>query len=163
MDFNKAIRGYLHLLDVLTIMLTLVVPMRNTKTSVACCVNLVSILYICSINSIEYNTIGVWITKWNQIFPHLSLLSVGSFSFMMINQSLSSTFDASGESMENALRACCKGIKIGKILIHREGDNGQQVWIKLLMYCFSCSLNLYFWCFDLSAVNLWETTKRHLR
>lgn len=29
--------------------------------------------------------------------------------------------------MENALRACCKGIKIGKILIHREGDNGQQV------------------------------------
>ncbi|KAK6269439.1 hypothetical protein POUND7_006544 [Theobroma cacao] len=32
-----------------------------------------------------------------------------------------------GESMENALRACCKGIKIGKILIHREGDNGQQL------------------------------------
>ena len=35
---------------------------------------------------------------------------------------------SSGESMENALRACCKGIKIGKILIHREGDNQQQVW-----------------------------------
>ncbi|KAJ6422974.1 hypothetical protein OIU84_023994 [Salix udensis] len=33
----------------------------------------------------------------------------------------------SGESMENALRACCKGMKIGKILIHREGDNGQQL------------------------------------
>ncbi|MQL68001.1 hypothetical protein Taro_000229 [Colocasia esculenta] len=33
----------------------------------------------------------------------------------------------SGESMENALRACCKGIKIGKILIHREGDNAQQL------------------------------------
>ncbi|XP_054797710.1 uridine kinase-like protein 3 [Prosopis cineraria] len=35
----------------------------------------------------------------------------------------------SGESMENALRACCKGIKIGKILIHREGegDNSQQL------------------------------------
>ncbi|KAK8937177.1 hypothetical protein KSP39_PZI012458 [Platanthera zijinensis] len=33
----------------------------------------------------------------------------------------------SGESMENALRACCKGIKIGKILIHREGDNGKQL------------------------------------
>ena len=33
----------------------------------------------------------------------------------------------SGESMENALRACCKGIKIGKILIHRSGDNGKQV------------------------------------
>ncbi|XP_068636435.1 uridine kinase-like protein 3 isoform X3 [Aristolochia californica] len=38
----------------------------------------------------------------------------------------------SGESMENALRACCKGIKIGKILIHREGDNGQQVWVQVL-------------------------------
>ncbi|KAI4390048.1 hypothetical protein MLD38_002203 [Melastoma candidum] len=33
----------------------------------------------------------------------------------------------SGESMENALRACCKGIKIGKILIHREGDDGQHL------------------------------------
>ncbi|KAF8037622.1 hypothetical protein BT93_B0485 [Corymbia citriodora subsp. variegata] len=33
----------------------------------------------------------------------------------------------SGESMENALRACCKGIKIGKILIHREGNSGRQL------------------------------------
>ncbi|OAY29538.1 uridine kinase-like protein 5 isoform X1 [Manihot esculenta] len=33
----------------------------------------------------------------------------------------------SGESMENALRACCKGIKIGKILIHREGNDGKQL------------------------------------
>ncbi|CAL5368317.1 unnamed protein product [Camellia sinensis] len=32
-----------------------------------------------------------------------------------------------GESMENALRACCKGIKIGKILIHGEGNNGRQL------------------------------------
>ncbi|KAI8023682.1 hypothetical protein LOK49_LG03G00690 [Camellia lanceoleosa] len=32
-----------------------------------------------------------------------------------------------GESMENALRACCKGIKIEKILIHRDGDNGKQL------------------------------------
>ena len=30
----------------------------------------------------------------------------------------------SGESMENALRACCKGVKIGKILIQRERDTG---------------------------------------
>jgi len=29
--------------------------------------------------------------------------------------------------MENALRACCKGIKIGKILIHGHGTNGRQV------------------------------------
>lgn len=28
----------------------------------------------------------------------------------------------SGESMENALRACCKGVKIGKILVHRCDD-----------------------------------------
>ncbi|XP_022776150.1 uridine kinase-like protein 1, chloroplastic isoform X2 [Durio zibethinus] len=33
----------------------------------------------------------------------------------------------SGESMENALRACCKGIRIGKILIHRGGDDGKQL------------------------------------
>jgi len=35
--------------------------------------------------------------------------------------------------MENALRACCKGIKIGKILIHRVGDNGQQVSIHIMI------------------------------
>mmetsp|Transcript_88471 Transcript_88471/g.245720 ORF Transcript_88471/g.245720 Transcript_88471/m.245720 type:complete len:474 (+) Transcript_88471:68-1489(+) len=33
----------------------------------------------------------------------------------------------SGEAMENALRACCHGIKIGKVLIHRTGDNGQTL------------------------------------
>nr|GMD54746.1 uridine kinase-like protein 5 isoform X1 [Ipomoea batatas] len=33
----------------------------------------------------------------------------------------------SGESMENALRACCKGIKIGKILILGEGKSGRQL------------------------------------
>ncbi|RVW52511.1 Uridine kinase-like protein 1, chloroplastic [Vitis vinifera] len=33
----------------------------------------------------------------------------------------------SGESMENALRACCKGIKIGRVFIHRDGDNGKQL------------------------------------
>ena len=59
---------------------------------------------------------------------------------------------SSGESMENALRACCKGIKIGKILIHREGDNGQQVWfmnfchvlgwVKLLRSKFLCSSSI---------------------
>ncbi|KAK7346586.1 hypothetical protein VNO80_21109 [Phaseolus coccineus] len=37
----------------------------------------------------------------------------------------------SGESMENALRACCKGIKIGKILIHRDGDETQLIYEKL--------------------------------
>lgn len=40
----------------------------------------------------------------------------------------------SGESMENALRACCKGIKIGKILVHRVGDactDQQLVYEKL--------------------------------
>ncbi|EPS74587.1 uridine kinase, partial [Genlisea aurea] len=33
----------------------------------------------------------------------------------------------SGESMESALRACCKAIKIGKILIHADGHNGRQL------------------------------------
>jgi len=33
----------------------------------------------------------------------------------------------SGESMENALRACCKGVKIGKILVDRLGDDGNRV------------------------------------
>ncbi|KAL1194171.1 Uridine kinase-like protein 5 [Cardamine amara subsp. amara] len=33
----------------------------------------------------------------------------------------------SGESMENALRACCNRIKIGKILIHRENNDGRQL------------------------------------
>ena len=34
----------------------------------------------------------------------------------------------SGESMENALRACCKGIKIGKILVHRCEGWGRVWW-----------------------------------
>ncbi|CAI5972234.1 unnamed protein product, partial [Closterium sp. NIES-64] len=34
--------------------------------------------------------------------------------------------NCSGESMENALRACVKGIRLGKILIHREGDDGKE-------------------------------------
>ncbi|XP_010251026.1 PREDICTED: uridine kinase-like protein 3 isoform X1 [Nelumbo nucifera] len=38
----------------------------------------------------------------------------------------------SGESMENALRACCKGIKIGKILIHGEGNNGPRLMYEKL-------------------------------
>ncbi|KAF3778041.1 Uridine kinase-like protein 1 [Nymphaea thermarum] len=49
----------------------------------------------------------------------------------------------SGESMENALRACCKGIKIGKILIHRDGDNGKQrlaVFFSLLLVSHETSL-----------------------
>lgn len=48
--------------------------------------------------------------------------------------------------MENALRACCKGIKIGKILIHRDGDNGKQVsmllnWIHLTCCEWKCDLS----------------------
>ncbi|XP_015576188.1 uridine kinase-like protein 5 isoform X2 [Ricinus communis] len=47
----------------------------------------------------------------------------------------------SGESMENALRACCKGIKLGKILIHREGNNGRQVrGLQVAVACFSLSI-----------------------
>lgn len=32
----------------------------------------------------------------------------------------------SGEAMEVALRECCQGIKIGKILVHRHGVGGSQ-------------------------------------
>ncbi|CAK7328292.1 unnamed protein product [Dovyalis caffra] len=53
-------------------------------------------------------------------------LGVGSSNKFRYTLQLPDT-DASGESMENALRACCKGIKIGKILIHRDGDNGKQL------------------------------------
>ncbi|EFJ49721.1 hypothetical protein VOLCADRAFT_104172 [Volvox carteri f. nagariensis] len=37
----------------------------------------------------------------------------------------------SGEAMEAALRACCKGIKIGKILVHRHQDNNDVIYEKL--------------------------------
>ncbi|GLI62046.1 hypothetical protein VaNZ11_004472 [Volvox africanus] len=37
----------------------------------------------------------------------------------------------SGEAMEAALRACCKGIKIGKILVHRHVDNNDVIYEKL--------------------------------
>ncbi|XP_042042628.1 uridine kinase-like protein 3 isoform X2 [Salvia splendens] len=56
----------------------------------------------------------------------------------------------SGESMENALRACCKGIKIGKILIHKGGDNVQQVCLatRLLVNARDrCHLESCFFCF----------------
>lgn len=43
--------------------------------------------------------------------------------------------------MENALRACCKGIKIGKILIHRDGDNGKQVLVLLFVKSFVLELS----------------------
>nr|QKY14881.1 uridine kinase (UK) [Polytomella parva] len=37
----------------------------------------------------------------------------------------------SGEAMENALRECCQGIKIGKILVHRHSSSGEVVYEKL--------------------------------
>lgn len=66
-----------------------------------------------------------------------------------VSSMTSSLYFCSGESMENALRACCKGIKIGKILIHREGDNGQQVctyyaYVLVLMYSTSIQWKRFF-------------------
>lgn len=55
-------------------------------------------------------------------------------------------FHCSGESMENALRACCKGIKIGKILIHRVGDNGQQVECSLHILALKMFLKIVHYC-----------------
>lgn len=83
---------------------------------------------------------------------------------MMLNISI-----ASGESMENALRACCKGIKIGKILIHREGDNGQQVcaylWVCVHVFHFLYSdlFSINKKCFIYWAANLWKVAFGHLR
>lgn len=37
----------------------------------------------------------------------------------------------SGEAMESALRACCKGIKIGKILVHRHTEHSEVIYEKL--------------------------------
>jgi len=37
----------------------------------------------------------------------------------------------SGESMENALRACCQGVKLGKILVHRHSDESDIIYEKL--------------------------------
>ncbi|XP_071736564.1 uridine kinase-like protein 4 [Rutidosis leptorrhynchoides] len=54
-------------------------------------------------------------------------VDIPKYDFRSYKNSISRRSVYSGESMENALRACCKGIKIGKILIHREGDNGQQL------------------------------------
>jgi uridine kinase len=36
--------------------------------------------------------------------------------------------------MENALRACCKGIKIGKILVHRVGDRVVEAQEREIVY-----------------------------
>jgi uracil phosphoribosyltransferase len=63
---------------------------------------------------------------------------------------------SSGESMENALRACCKGIKIGKILIHREGDNGQKVWFNPLF------LHVLGWVKSLSSTFLLQLIYQNL-
>ena len=38
-----------------------------------------------------------------------------------------------GEAMEQGLRDCCRSVRIGKILIHREGDNGKQVFFFLFV------------------------------
>lgn len=51
---------------------------------------------------------------------------------------------SSGESMDNALRACCKDIKIMKILIHREGDEGQQLICHNLPKEAFCPARIYF-------------------
>ncbi len=63
----------------------------------------------------------------------------------------------SGESMENALRACCKGIKIGKILIHREGDNGKQVAFSSLLGYVYCHIIQLLLCTDLKGKHLQHT------
>ncbi|MBA0840578.1 hypothetical protein Goarm_003153 [Gossypium armourianum] len=57
------------------------------------------------------------------------------------------------ESMENALRACCKGIKIGKILIHHDGDNGKHLILKSFLRIFQNGMSS-FWILFLLQVSL---------
>ncbi|TYG49472.1 hypothetical protein ES288_D10G097000v1 [Gossypium darwinii] len=56
-----------------------------------------------------------------------------------------------GESMENALRACCKGIKIGKILIHRDGDNGKHLILKSFLRIFQNGMSSFWILFLLQG------------
>ncbi|XP_061337593.1 uridine kinase-like protein 4 [Gastrolobium bilobum] len=72
---------------------------------------------------VEYGLGHLPFTEKQIITPNGSVYSGVEFSKKLCGVSII----RSGESMENALRACCRGIKIGKILIHREGDNGQQL------------------------------------
>ncbi|KAF5191737.1 hypothetical protein FRX31_018676 [Thalictrum thalictroides] len=63
----------------------------------------------------------------------------------------------SGESMENAFRACCKGIKIGNILIHRDGDNGNttnNLYTRNFLRIFQNSMSCFWTLFSLR----WEET-----
>lgn len=47
--------------------------------------------------------------------------------------------------MENALRACCKGIKIGKILILGQGTDGRQVCgCQYIVFSYSSKLRICF-------------------
>jgi len=57
--------------------------------------------------------------------------------------------------MENALRACCKGIKIGKILIHGHGTNGRQVSWRQIIHCFQYSFFFHLaWIQSVININL---------
>lgn len=48
--------------------------------------------------------------------------------------------------MENALRACCKGIKIGKILILGHGTDGRQVCgCQYIAFSYSSKLRSDWW------------------
>ncbi|PNY09626.1 uridine kinase-like protein 2 chloroplastic-like [Trifolium pratense] len=61
----------------------------------------------------------------------IRLVGSGTWSRLLAIYRETSYHTYSGESMENALRACCKGIKIGKILIHRDRDETQLIYEKL--------------------------------
>ena len=91
------------------------------------------------------------------------------YRYISANQYLSVIY--SGESMENALRACCKGIKIGKILIHRDGDNGKQVKFRVypirnstqyMRITFQLSLNIAL-AVPTYAAYIWEAPQGYFR
>ena len=116
--------------------------------------------------SIHYPKVSL---EWG--FPFWSVLLF--FWYTRYNISIHASIDlycCSGESMENALRACCKGIKIGRVFIHRDGDNGKQVvyLLELICRCYRVFLCMqffspYIFCLCLQAAYIWEASQRYFR
>lgn len=68
----------------------------------------------------------------------------------------------SGESMENALRACCKGVKIGKILVHRYVFGPDWPALGLFSVCI-LALSTRFWPASHSTICHGESMENALR
>ena len=102
-----------------------------------------------------FSVSGVYVGGWDLLY----MLVLG-LCFWWCSVLCSHNINGSGESMENALRACCKGI-IGKILIYRDGDNGKQVRISYQLSVHLFWVMQYFSLKSGATVDLWEATSRY--